>query len=379
MHRILITALLFLLAPSHAMASTGAWTDDGYRIPPYDPIFDFPRDHGSHPDYKIEWWYLIGHVNDADGRKYGFQITFFRFATRAWDPESISNPEFDDSQIYMTHVALTDVERGQYHQQERLNRGGWDALSRTDSLYCRNGNWTLEMTDATPERERMETTVTLGPDIRLELSLEAVKPLVVFGDQRGLSIKGPGREDCSLYLTFPRLSVSGTLTQGPEVRRLTGEAWMDHEISSSQLGNDLQGWDWTCIQLESGWELKAYILRDEAGEPSAFSRLIWISPQNELSYLGPDQFSWRTLDEWESPDTRIRYPNKIKIEAAHPVSGEKTAFILTPMVANQEFDPQLSDITYWEGACDVTGSESQKLGNAYLELTGYGGSIGTKL
>jgi predicted secreted hydrolase len=379
MNRILITAVFVLLAKFQTMASTGVWTDDGYRIPPYDPIFDFPRDHGSHPGYKIEWWYLIGHVNDAGGRKYGFQITFFRIATRAWDPESITNPEFDDSQIYMTHVALTDVERGEYHQQERLNRGGWDALSRTDSLYCRNGNWTLEMTDATPGSERMETTVTVGPDIRLELSFGAIKPLVAFGDRRGLSIKGPRREDCSLYLTFPRLSVSGILNRGTEVLRLKGEAWMDHEISSSQLGDDLQGWDWTCIQLENGWELKAYILRDQTGEPSAFSRLIWISPQNELSYLGPDQFAWRAVDEWPSPQTGVLYPSRIEIAAKHPVSGELKKFILTPKIPNQEFVSKQSDITYWEGACDVTDAQSKKLGNAYLELTGYGGSIGTRL
>ena len=93
--------------------------DDGYRIPPFDPVFNFPRDHGSHPDYKIEWWYLIGHLNDSDGREYGFQVTFFRVASRPWDPRSITNLEFDDSQVFMTHVALTDVEAGEYHQQER--------------------------------------------------------------------------------------------------------------------------------------------------------------------------------------------------------------------------------------------------------------------
>jgi predicted secreted hydrolase len=371
--------LLFLMSGACLVAAQGEWTDDGYRIPSYDPVFEFPRDHGSHPDYKIEWWYLVGHLADEKNHEYGFQVTFFRIANEPWNQISPENPDFDDTQLFMTHVALTDVEAGEYHQQERLNRSGWDALCETGSLFCRNGNWKLEMVDATPGAERLETRVTIAPDIQMDLSFEAIKPLVSFGDKRGLSIKGPGREDCSLYLTFPRLRVAGTVIKGPKIHQLSGEAWMDHEISSSQLGSDLQGWDWTCIQLQDDWEIKAYILRDENGEPSMFSRFIWISPTNELSYLGPDRFSWRTLDHWTSPQTGIRYPRRIEIAAKHPASGEWTRLILVPKIPNQEFVSKLSDTTYWEGACNVTDADSKKIGNAYLELTGYGDSLGTKL
>lgn len=378
MLRFLVPVFLLLLAGLPPATLAEPWTADGYRIPSYDPVFDFPRDHGSHPDYKIEWWYLIGHLSDSDGHEYGFQITFFRVASRPWDPDSISNPEFDDSQVFMTHVALTDVEAGEYHQEERLNRAGWDAQAKTGSLYCRNGNWTLEMTDPTPGKERLRTNVDFGSGIQLVLQLQVVKPLVAFGDERGLSIKGPGREDCSLYLTFPRLRVSGTLDRGGEKISLTGEAWMDHEISSSQLGDDLAGWDWTCIQLEDQWEVKTYILRDEAGEPSPFSRLIWISPDSRLTYLGPDEFTWRTVEEWESPSTGARYPVGVEIKAAHPVSGETQTFVLTPKVSHQEFVSQRSGITYWEGACRVTRPDGTELGHAYLELTGYGESMAGK-
>jgi predicted secreted hydrolase len=372
-------ALFLVLAGFSVTVSAETWTDEGFRIPPYNPSFEFPRDHASHPEYKIEWWYLIGHLNDPDGREYGFQVTFFRVATRPWDPESVTNPEFDDAQVFMTHVALTDVDAGVYHSQERLNRAGWDALARTDTLFCRNGNWTLEMTDPTPGRERLQTTVDFGSGIRLDLSLEAVKQVVAFGDDRGLSIKGPRREDCSLYLTFPRLRASGSLSRGSDGVDLTGEAWMDHEISSSQLGDDLAGWDWTCIQLQDHWEVKAYILRDASGQPSAFSRLIWISPDNTLTYLGPDEFSWRTLSEWESPETGNRYPTQVEIRAAHPESSEPQTFVLTPKVAQQEFVPRQSDITYWEGACRVTGPDATEVGQAYLELTGYGSSLAGKI
>ena len=190
--------------------------------------------------------------------------------------------------------------------------------------------------------------------------------------------KGHGREDCSLYLTFPRLSVSGTLDRGTEIVSLSGEAWMDHEISSSQLGDDLAGWDWTCIQLEDLWEVKAYVLRDESGEPSAFSRLIWISSDNTLTYLGPEEFSWRTVEEWESPDTGNRYPVGVEIKAAHPVSGETQIFVLTPKISHQEFVSQRSAISYWEGACRVARPDGTEAGHAYLELTGYGKSLAGK-
>jgi predicted secreted hydrolase len=107
--------------------------------------------------------------------------------------------------------------------------------------------------------------------------------------------------------------------------------------------------------------------------------LIWISPDNSLTYLGPHEFTWKTVAEWESPETGNRYPTGVEIKAAHPVSGETRTFVLTPKLDHQEFISQQSDITYWEGACRVTGSDATEVGQAYLELTGYGSSLAGKI
>jgi len=349
-------------------------TADGYLIPSVNQTLTFPRDHGSHPNYKIEWWYFTGHLKSQTGREFGFQLTFFRFANRAGDAERkepVNGIDFNDDQMFLAHVALTDIKTGEFHFRERLNRSGWDAYSSTEGMDIRNGNWTAVMNWSEGHTETIETVATIGSDIKMEFLLTPEKPLIRFGEGNGLSIKGPNRENCSIYFSYTRLALSGTLGLKDETLSVTGTCWMDHEISSSQLGDGLVGWDWTCIQLANHWEIKAYILRDEAGLPGKFSRLIWIEPDGSLHYQDPGEWKWETEGVWSSPDSGAAYPNKIKLTTNHPIGKHEVILIIDPKLDGQEILPEISETSYWEGACWVKSPAGQVLGNAYLELTGY--------
>ena len=369
-------------------APVPARTDDGFPVPQPGREFSFPRDHGSHPDYRIEWWYLTGHLEaiastaeagrekpdapPATGRPFGFQVTFFRYAGPLPDGKKTfpaADPLAGDRQLFSTHVALADVEGQRFFQAHRLDREGWNATAATDTLQVRNGPWSLGLTD--PETERMELVFSTGADSQAHLTLTPQQPLVVFGED-GTSRKGSDPAARSYYLTFPRLRVAGTLTIDGEELPVSGSAWMDHEVSSQQLGDDLAGWDWTAIQLEDGRSLKAYILRQEDGTPSAFSRLVWIHPDGTQTAFrpGPD-FQWTGLDSWTSPHTGTTYPSTVRIDTRDPATGDPVTLRLEPRLEDQEVRDPLADNAYYEGACSVS-SSSGLAGLAYLELVGYG-------
>src|SRR5687768_13228846 len=70
----------------------------GYR-------FEFPRDHASHPDYKIEWWYYTGNLQTKTGRRFGYQVTFFRVGV---DPAPVNPSRWAVRDLHMTHLAVSD-------------------------------------------------------------------------------------------------------------------------------------------------------------------------------------------------------------------------------------------------------------------------------
>ena len=175
-----IPHLLFLLfasfAPLCGQTSAPLTTADGFAVPQPGHIFTFPRDHGSHPEFKIEWWYLTGHLFAKDGRRFGYQATFFRSAA----PDKSTH-------LHLAHMALIDVATGKFHHQERLNREGWDARSSTTTLDLHNGPWSLRFLDATAER--MSLRGGIRADVGFNFTLSPAKPLVVFGEN-SVSRKG---------------------------------------------------------------------------------------------------------------------------------------------------------------------------------------------
>jgi predicted secreted hydrolase len=345
-----------------------AFTKDGFRVPQPGGKLSFPRDHASHPDYKIEWWYLTGHLLSDAGERFGYQATFFRNALEV-NGKGSDGP-FGNSQLYLTHMAFTDTVNGTFYSEQRLSRGGWDAYADTQSVDVRNGNWSF--TGTGPEASSFLLQAGINSDVTWSLQLTPRKPLLRFGKD-GPSRKGPAPEARSYYLTFSRLASSGTVSIGDRTYNVEGESWMDHEIASQQLDPGYDGWDWIAIHLFDGWEIKAYLLRQADGSPSPFSALIWISPEGETFYRNKDAFRWDKEKHWKSPKTDASYPNQPIIETMHPMTGEPVLFQFKPLLENQEL--VFPGATYWEGAGRILDGSGHETGSAYLELVGYAGAI----
>jgi predicted secreted hydrolase len=337
-------------------------------------VFEFPRDHGSHPEYSIEWWYFTGHLFEAtDGTRFGFQATFFRTATAQEDYQlAAQTPYFGASQFYMAHMGILNTETGEYLTQDRFNRNGWDAYAKVGEMDVRNGNWHLKMVDT--DEEILELKGSVHGRYAFDLVLTPLKDKVLFGEN-GISMKG--EDSASLYITFPRLDVKGTLYRDGETVKVGGQAWMDHEISSSQLSDTQEGWDWTQIQLDDGSEIMMYILREEGGDITPYSTLTWIAQDGTLHAMKPDRFSWVGQRTWTSPVSGATYPVDYLLTFEHPLEGQVTLNI-RPLQDNQEFQTSVPDLQYYEASCDVY-RDGVKVGKAFVELTGYGTSMAGRL
>ena len=374
--------VIFLLLISWQFLSLGSewiqppnFSNKGYPVPSADYTPQLPKDHGAHQTYGLEWWYWIGHLQTVDGeKKFGFQSTVFRLAGAPGDSTVSNESRFGKRQLYLAHSALSDVSNQHYIHHERVLREGWQARVGINSLSIKVGGIEANML----EDGRGHFLTTRYPDGgQLELELFPLKPIVRFGD-RGLSRKGDDPESVSWYWTYTRLQAKGKLIHKGREMEVKGEAWMDHEISSSQLGQGLTGWDWTCMQLNDGTEVKAYRLRKEDGSSDRWSSFYWIDQEGNTEQVYANEFSWIEKSEWTSPKTGLIYPTTVKISVNHPKRGKQT-YLLEPLIKNQEFYGNQADNAYWEGACKVMDDQGNTIGKAYLELAGYGGGLGARL
>lgn len=379
---VLVWGLCWIPSSSQCFADT--WieppleTAKGYPVPQSNTPIMIPAAHGAHPKYAIEWWYWVGHLSAVSGGEaFGFQSTVFRIAG---DPSTGlsrggSDTVFGEQQLFMSHAALSEVSEQRYSHVERLNREGWQARSAVGALDLL----------ATPIRAKghdggayFEMNFKLPNATQVELTLTPLKPIVSFG-QRGLSRKGADPAAVSLYWTYTRLRVEGRIIRQGVVTEVEGIAWQDHEISSSQLGSDLEGWDWTAIQLFDGTEVKAYRLRQNDGGSDPWSAVYWIDQEAQVRGVYADQFEWQEDAYWTSPQTGLRYPTSVSIEAMDPKDGQMKVYRLRPLFDSQEFVGNRPDNPYWEGACKVLDASGKEIGRAYLELAGYGGGLSNQL
>ena len=354
----LAAALIALAASAPAIAADGA-------MPPLYPevvpgvTLRFPYDHGAHPDFRTEWWYVTGWLDAAGGEEMGFQVTFFR--TR---PETDQNnpSEFAPKQILFAHAALSDPARGRLVHAQRAARAGFGlaeaALTDTDVVV---DDWSL-MRGA----DGRFLAKAGGEEFALDLAFTPAQSVLLQGDD-GYSRKGPQAEQASYYYSMPHLRVSGSVRQGGETRQVTGTAWLDREWSSTLLGADAVGWDWAGLNLDDGGALTAFRVRDAEGNA------IWAggslrAADGELRRFAPEDVRFTPLRRWRSPRTGVDYPVEYSLAVQLP-EGERR-WRIAPLFDDQELDSRAGGgPLYWEGAVRTQG------GRGYLELTGYGAPL----
>lgn len=322
----------------------------------------FPESHGAHPDYSTEWWYFVGHLDGAQDRTYGFELTFFRIGL---DPKTQSRSRWRHHSLYLTHFALTDDHQQRFFHDERTSRGVFDqAGAHEGRLEVWNGPW-----KAVLNGEVLHLAAE-SRDFAVDLRLSSTKPAVLHG-RSGLSQKGPGPGQASYYSSFTRLQGSGTIrVEGELIPLQKAQAWMDHEVTSAGLPDNIEGWDWFAIQLENGEEFMLYQLRTKAGKKDLYSKGSFIQKDGTVISLKHDDYTIEPLGTWKSPNSGTVYPSGWKIL----VKKTGHEFEITPTVRAQELLTQKSTgVNYWEGRCKVEGSRAGHpvTGSAYAELTGY--------
>lgn len=326
--------------------------------------FAFPADHGPHPEFRSEWWYYTGNLATEDGRRFGFQLTFFRTAL---SPEAVERgSDWGATQVYMAHFALSDIAGNRFHAFDRFSRGA-AGLAGAQAKPFRV--WLEDWSAEGAESEALPTRLIAAEgDVGLDLRLPAGKPVVLQGD-RGLSQKGPEPGNASYYYSFTRLPASGNVRVGGETFRVEGLAWMDREWSTSALGEGLAGWDWFALQLDDGREIMYYQLRRRDGGVDPFSGGTLVAADGSARHLSVADVSLEPLVYWSSPRDGTRYPARWRLR----VPAEAVDLEITPHLADQELNLA---VRYWEGAVGVVGTANGRPlgGDGYVELTGYADS-----
>jgi predicted secreted hydrolase len=323
--------------------------------------FQFPRDHGPHPEYRSEWWYFTGNLADPAGRRFGFQLTLFRFGLVARPPERAS--AWGASQVFMGHFALTDVGAGRFHAHERLARQALGlAGAQLAPLRVWVEDWAIE---ALPGEQGFRVRAAQD-GVALALELRPAKGVVLHGDA-GLSQKSAEPGNASYYYSYTRLAAQGTVTLADGVARaVQGLAWMDREWSTSALGPGQAGWDWFALQLDDGQDVMFYQLRRADGTPDPHSQGTLVAADGSARSLRVDEVHLEVLGTWASARDGARYPARWRLR----VPGVDLALEVEPLLADQEL---ALSVRYWEGAVRVRGTQRGRplAGYGYVELTGY--------
>ena len=325
-------------------------------VPGYE--FAFPRDHGSHPDYRTEWWYYTGHLRTESGKRYGFEVTFFRVGIET-GVAKVTN--WDLQHVMPAHFAITDVSAKRFRYYEKLNRASpFTADATVNRLDVFNEGWRV----ATNPDGSWRLVAAEGKDA-IDLTLRSRKAPAIHGEN-GVSVKAQGEGFASHYYSMTRMEVTGTVNG----ERCTGQAWMDHEFGSAALRENQQGWDWFSIQLDNDAEIMLYIIRRTDGSADVTSSGSIVTSEGDVIAIDREQMRITPTAHWKSKASGATYPMGWRVEL--PRFG--VTLTLRPLLREQELITKGSTrVTYWEGAVDVTGSFGGYAvrGEGYVEMTGY--------
>ena len=342
--------------------------------------FSFPADHGPHPEFRNEWWYITGNLESTAGRRFGYELTVFRFALAPGRPESPS--AWRSNQVYIAHLAVTDPEEDRFLTDEKFSRGAAGLAGATAAPFAVwIDDWRIAdriadpIADPIADRNEAGAGSVDGPreawsltaasdEFSLALTLDALKPPVLNGDA-GLSQKSDDPGNASYYYSLTRIATRGEIRIGDDVFDVAGSSWLDREWSSSALDANQVGWDWFALQLDDGTELMYYSIRRSDGREDRNSAGTLTAYDGAAAKLSADAVELTVLDTWDSPAGGT-YPSRWRLA----VPAEGLVLEIDPVMANQEL---FTTVRYWEGAVDVTGTRGNERisGRGYVELTGY--------
>jgi predicted secreted hydrolase len=347
-----LTVALFFLQP---LAAQYRMALPGYR-------YEFPRDHFNHPDFQTEWWYYTGNLKSADGRRFGFELTFFRQAVSR-DPAKLA--PWDVRDLYVAHLALSDLDGEKFYHAERANRTGPGIAAVNESLgRIWNGNWQIQWRGGDQELNAVDER------FQLHLTLHSEKLPVIHGET-GISQKAEAPGHASHYISLTRLATSGVIALGNKSFEVSGTSWMDHEFFTHPLASGQTGWDWLSLQLEDRTEVMLFNIRRKDGSIDPYSAGTYVDAKGRSTHLHSTDFALQPAGEiWTSPLTGARYPTHWRV-AIPKLSIElevKTSLASQELAGKSAFVPN-----YWEGAIVLSGRRNQQplRGVGYLEMTGY--------
>ncbi|HKS39060.1 MAG TPA: lipocalin-like domain-containing protein [Blastocatellia bacterium] len=352
-----------LLSAETAEQKTRLVNKDGWREAEAGYRYEFPQDHASHEDYAVEWWYYTGNIETKEGRRFGYQLTFFRIGVVR---EPLNTSRWALRNLYMAHFAISDIEQKEFHSFERINRAGigW-AGAESSSYRVWNEDWEARLDG------RDHLLRARGGDYELDLRLALQKPEVIHGEN-GISQKGSAAGNASHYYSLTRLQTRGQIKVGGQSFEVTGLSWMDHEFGTSFLEEEQTGWDWFSIQLDDGRDLMMFQIRRRDGSIDPRSSGTLIDTDGRAVHIPFSDFALASSDVWRSAESGASYPINWTIDLPRYDLrlSVKAAF------DDQELrTTESTGVTYWEGSVKVDGTAGDKkiAGRGYLEMTGYSG------
>ena len=323
-------------------------------------VFRFPDDHGPHPAFRNEWWYFTGNLDTSSGRRFGYELTIFRFSLGSAAADA-TRSAWRANQVFIGHFAVSDVAGRGFHVAERYARGAAGLAGASGEPFrVWVDDWSIAETDSAGTWR----LTAADEDFSVNFELEPVRPVVLNGDE-GLSQKSSEPGNASYYYSISRLDTRGILTLQDADYEVSGLSWLDREWGSSALSRDQQGWDWFALQLSDGSDLMYYTLRGPDGTPDEHSSGTWIEPGGRSVHLARDEVDVAVTDWWINP-RGDRYPSGWDIS----IPGRGVRLAVRPVLEEQEL---ATNVRYWEGAVDVSGvvGGQDVLGRGYVELTGY--------
>jgi predicted secreted hydrolase len=338
-----------------------------YKVAAPGRRYEFPRDHFNHPEFQTEWWYYTGNLTATDGHRFGFELTFFRQGVNG---ESRNEETWDVRDLYLAHLALSDLDGQSFYHLERTNRAG-PGIAGIDQNRGRiwNGNWNITWNN---DDQMLQA---IDEQFSLDLALHSQKPPVIHGEN-GVSQKSESPGHASHYISLTRMKTTGDVVLQGTRYTVSGFSWMDHEFFTQELEKDQVGWDWFSLQLNDDTELMLFRIRRKDSSSDPYFAGTYIDANGHSSHLSQQDFSLIPGSEsWKSPVTGAVYPIRWRIV----LPKLKIELEATTLLKSQELSGKSQVIpNYWEGAIELNGHRDGAVltGAGYLEMTGYDRALG---